>query len=192
MDENAFLLTNNSDLVSVLKTWIWWILVFFLINSSQVISFLFSFLKSAFFKTDFWKITPSRPIRLPFFASLASHWLWGTPPSAGSRSAAVTLKCQLKAFRCKVQLSCCAGPAGCGGRRRAPGGAGPGRPAGLLGYRPPTERPGWVGVIYGAIDPSQDKKSPCCPARPAAAEKSAQSHCSKYYCTTTLLLLYTI
>ena len=58
--------------------------------------------------------------------------------------------------------------AGAGGGPRR-GGAGPGRPAGLLVYQPPTERPGWVGVIYGAIDPGRDKKSPCCPARAAAA-----------------------
>lgn len=28
-----------------------------------------------------------------------------------------------------------------------------------------------MGVFYGAIDPGRDKKSPCCPARAAAAGK---------------------
>lgn len=68
----------------------------------------------------------------------------------------VTFRCQPKAFRCKARPSCCEG---CGGRRREPG------RAVLLGHRRPTQRPGRVGVIYGAIDPRQDKKSPCCPAR---------------------------
>ena len=74
------------------------------------------------------------------------------PPPAGSGSQS--------ALPVSARLSRCAG---CGGQSRAPGGAV------LLGHRPPTHRPGRVGVIYGAIDPSQDTKSPCCPASAAAA-----------------------
>ncbi len=63
----------------------------------------------------------------------SSHWLpIGCEQSLLENKRArfsptVTLKIQLKAFRSKVQLSCRAGPAGCGGRRRArvgPDGAG--------------------------------------------------------------------
>lgn len=83
-------------------------------------------------------------------------------------------------------LSCCADPAGCGGRRRAQ--AGPDR-AGLLGCRPPTERPGRVGVIYGPIDPSQDKKSPCCCARAAAAGRESSEPAAENSTALLLLLL---
>lgn len=46
-------------------------------------------------------------------------------------------------------------------------GGGPGRGrnrAGPLSCWAPRRprRPGWVGVIYGAFDPDQDKRSPCC------------------------------
>lgn len=78
-------------------------------------------------------------------------------------SPTVTLKCQLKAFRCKVQFPCCAGPAGCGGRRRAPGGAGPGRPAGLLGCwatgRPRRGLAGWASSMERLI-PARTKSLP--------------------------------
>ncbi len=84
-----------------------------------------------------------------------------TLPSAGSGSAAVTLKRQLKAFRCKVQLSCCAVPAGCGGRRRAPG-AGLDR-AGLLGCwatgRPRRGLAGWASSMERLI-PARTKSLP--------------------------------
>lgn len=70
-------------------------------------------------------------------------------------------------------------------------GPGLGRPAGLLDYRPPTARPGRVGVIYGAIDPSQDKTSPCCPPRAAAAQKVLRvSMNSVLLLILTLLRLY--
>lgn len=63
-------------------------------------------------------------------------------------------------------------PAGRGGWRRATAGRGWTGPACWAAGLPAAHgEPGWVGVIYGAIDPGRDKKSPCCPARAAAAGK---------------------
>lgn len=90
------------------------------------------------------------------------------------------LKVQLKCSSLAVPALQAAGARG--GPRRGQ--------TGLLGCWPPTERPGWVGVIYGAIDPSQDKKSPCCPAWPAAADKTVFRVNAAMLYYTTLLVHY--
>lgn len=45
--------------------------------------------------------------------------------------------------------------------------------------------PVWVGVIYGAIDPGQDKKSPCCPAETL---KHQQQQNQSYWIKAQLVL----
>lgn len=73
--------------------------------------------------------------------------------------------------------------AGAGGGPRR-GGAGPGRPAGLLVYRPPTESlAGWASSMERLI-PAGTKSLPVVLLE-LQQQEEAQSRCSSYCCTTT-------
>lgn len=148
--------------------------------------------KQHFFVTP---VTQSNCLSLSHCHAIGHEWSLLQQEEEHSKKArlspAVTLKCQREAFRCKVQLSCCAGPAGCGGRRRPWAGL---DRAGLLGCwasgRPRRGLAGWASSMERLI-PARTKSLPVVPLAQQRQKKcSMQSHCNKYCYTALILQLY--